>query len=51
MVLLTVVFRRQDQKGFMTEHCRMEKLTTSYDYERYPDDSLFEGALTYEEVR
>lgn len=38
MVLLTSIFRRHDPKGVVQDHCKMVKLMTSYDHERYLDD-------------
>jgi len=50
MVLLTGVFIRNDLKGIVSEHRRVFKLSAAYDHEFYPDDSLTEGVLTYNEV-
>ena len=51
IVLLIGVFRRHDPKGIMWDHYKLVRLIATYDHERPPDDSLFEGGLSYDEVR
>lgn len=44
------MFKRDDPKGIVREHCRMIRLSLNYLHEIYPNDSILQGVISYSEV-